>query len=96
MGGKLPWEEHEIYREGSPLYGLRDAKTPTLIHVGGGDERVPAAHARVLHRALQFYAKVPAELIVYPDEPHGLTRYDHQKAKMEWDHAWFDRYLAQE
>jgi dipeptidyl aminopeptidase/acylaminoacyl peptidase len=94
MSGRLPWEGAEIYREGSPLYGLRDARTPTLIHVGADDERVPAAHARVLHRALQFYSKVPAELIVYPDEPHGLTRYDHQKAKMEWDHAWFGRYLA--
>jgi len=94
MGGKLPWESIDAYREGSPLYGLRDVKTPTLIHVGSGDERVPAAHARLLHRALQFYSKVPSELIVYPDEPHGLTRYDHQQAKMEWDHAWFGRYLG--
>ena len=96
MGGKLPWEGLETYREGSPLYGLRDARTPTLIHVGSGDQRVPAAHARVLHRALQFYSRVPAELVVYPGEPHGLGRHDHQKAKMEWDHAWFDRYLGVE
>jgi len=57
---------------------------------------VPLEHARTLHRALKFYLKVPAELIVYPDEPHGLEKYEHQKAKMEWDHAWFDRYILGE
>jgi hypothetical protein len=31
--------------------------------------------------------------LVYPGEPHGLTKYKHRKAKMEWDLAWFDRYL---
>ena len=33
------------------------------------------------------------ELVVYPGEPHGLTTYDNRLAKMQWDLAWFDRYL---
>ncbi len=37
--------------------------------------------------------KTPTELIVYPDEGHGLTTYTHRKAKMKWDLAWFDRHL---
>ncbi len=67
--------------------------TPTLIHVGGNDPRVPAAHSRALYRGLKYYVKVPTELVVYPGAAHGLTTWKHRLAKMEWDLAWFDRYL---
>lgn len=88
-----PWTDPEAYRSGSPLYNMHKVKTPTLIHVGENDPRVPQAHSRTLYRALRHYVKVPTELIVYPDEGHGLTTYTHRKAKMQWDLAWFDRYL---
>ncbi len=89
----LPWSDPEAYREGSPLYHLHKVATPTLIHVGENDPRVPAAHARALFRGLHHYLHVPAELVVYPDEGHGLTTYTHRKAKMAWDLAWFAKYL---
>ncbi|MGD2109945.1 MAG: S9 family peptidase [Phycisphaerae bacterium] len=89
----LPWSGPDAYRAGSPIYNLDKVKTPTLIHVGANDERVPSAHSRALYRALRHYLDVPTELIVYPGEGHGLTTYEHRKAKMEWDLAWFDRYL---
>jgi dipeptidyl aminopeptidase/acylaminoacyl peptidase len=89
----LPWETPDIYRKTSPTYGLGNVTTPTLIHVGGGDERCPPGHSRMLYRALKEYVKVPTELIVYPDEPHGLTKLSNRKAKMEWDLAWFDKYV---
>jgi dipeptidyl aminopeptidase/acylaminoacyl peptidase len=89
----LPWEQPEIYRKTSPTYGLGNVTTPTLIHVGGGDERCPPGHSRMLYRALKEYRKVPTELVVYPGEPHGLTKLSNRKAKMEWDLAWFDKYL---
>jgi len=90
----LPWSDPESYRAGSPIYDLDKVKTPTLIHVGENDERVPAANAKALYRALRHYLNVPVELVVYPGEGHGLTKYKHRKAKMEWDLAWFDRYLG--
>ena len=90
----LPWDLPDAYRAGSPLFNLAKVSTPTLIHVGEGDERVPAAHAKTLYRALRHYLNVPVELIIYPGEGHGLTTYDHSKAKMAWDLAWFDRYLG--
>lgn len=93
MGGKLPWADRDAYWKASPSYKLDQVTTPTLIHVGEHDERVPAAHSRALHRALNFYLKVPSELIVYPGAGHGLTKYLHRKAKMEWDHAWFDKHI---
>ena len=89
----LPWATPDAYRSASPVYDLHKVRTPTLIHVGGNDARVPPANARALYRALRYYLDVPVELIVYPGEGHGLTTYENRKGKMEWDLAWFDRYL---
>jgi dipeptidyl aminopeptidase/acylaminoacyl peptidase len=89
----LPWETPDIYRKTSPTYGLGNVTTPTLIHVGENDVRCPPGHSRMLYRALKEYRKVPTELVVYPGEPHGLSKLSNRKAKMEWDLAWFDRYV---
>lgn len=92
----LPWEKPDAYFKGSPLYNLHKVKTPTLIHVGGSDPRVPAAHSRALYRALYHYLKVPVELVVYPGEGHGLSTQENRLAKMKWDLAWFEKYLRAE
>jgi dipeptidyl aminopeptidase/acylaminoacyl peptidase len=89
----LPWETPDTYKKTSPTYGLGYVKTPTLIHVGANDERCPPGHSKMLHRALNEYLKVPTELIVYPGEPHGLTKLSNRVAKMEWDLAWFEKHL---
>jgi dipeptidyl aminopeptidase/acylaminoacyl peptidase len=89
----LPWQTPNIYRKTSPTYGIGNVRTPTLIHVGGNDVRCPPGHSRMLYRALKHYQKVPTQLIVYPAEPHGLQKYSDRRAKMEWDLAWFDKYL---
>jgi len=94
MGAALPWQNPEHYLKGSPLYGLASVTTPTLIHVGGNDPRVPPAHSRGLYRALRIYLGVPTELVVYPGAHHGLTTYTHREAKMAWDLAWFEKYLG--
>jgi dipeptidyl aminopeptidase/acylaminoacyl peptidase len=93
MKGGFPWNRSEAYHKASPTYELNKVKTPTIIHVGGADERCPPAHSRMLYRALKEYVKVPTELLVYTGEPHGPTKYKNRKAKMEWDLAWFDRYI---
>lgn len=89
----LPWQQANYYQQASPLYHLDRVKTPTLIHVGGNDPRVPPAHSKALYRGLKFYLKVPCELVVYPGEPHGLTTHENRLAKVKWDLAWFDKYL---
>jgi dipeptidyl aminopeptidase/acylaminoacyl peptidase len=89
----LPWSRAESYRRTSPTYQLDKVRTPTLLHVGGGDERCPPSQSRMLYRALKEYVQVPTELLVYPGEPHGLMKYKNRKAKMEWDLAWFDKYI---
>ncbi len=92
----LPWEQAEHYQKASPLYHLDRVKTPTLIHVGGSDPRVPPAHSKALYRGLKHYLDVPCELIVYPGEPHGLTTHENRLAKITWDLAWFGKYLMGE
>jgi len=89
----LPWEKPEAYLKASPLWRLDKTRTPTLIHVGAADSRVPAAHSRALFRGLDFYLEIPSELIVYPGQGHGLGKYTHRKAKVEWDIAWFDHHV---
>ena len=88
-----PWETPEIYRATSPTYGIGNVTTPTIVHVGGSDERCPPGHSRMLYRALREYRKVPTELVVYTGEPHGLTKLSNRRAKMEFDLAWFGKYV---
>jgi dipeptidyl aminopeptidase/acylaminoacyl peptidase len=89
----LPWQVPDAYRRASAVFGLAKVRTPTLIHVGGSDARCPPGHSRALYRALRHYLNVPTQLVVYPGEGHGLTTRENRAAKMEWDLAWFDRYL---
>lgn len=93
MDGKQPWEDPQLYSHGSSLTYADKIKTPTLIHIGENDARVPLGHAQGLYRALRHYLNVPVELVVYPGEGHGLSKYQHRKAKMEWDQRWFNYYV---
>lgn len=89
----LPWEDPEAVQKASPLFSAGAITTPTLIHVGQYDARVPPAHSRALYRALRHYVEVPVELVVYPGAGHGLSTKPHRTSKMAWDIAWFDKYV---
>jgi dipeptidyl aminopeptidase/acylaminoacyl peptidase len=89
----FPWTSAARYQKASPSYRLDKVRTPTLIHVGGNDERCPPGHSRMLYRVLKHYVHVPTELLVYPGEGHGLMKYRNRRAKLEWDLAWLDRYV---
>lgn len=88
-----PWEQPDLYKKTSPTYGLGNVTTPTLIHVGANDVRCPPGHSRMLYRALKEYRNVPTQLCEYPGQPHGLGTLTFRTAKMEWDLAWFEKYL---
>ncbi|MEC8023469.1 MAG: prolyl oligopeptidase family serine peptidase, partial [Myxococcota bacterium] len=89
----LPWQRPDRMIKSSPLYTIDTAVTPTLIHVGEKDPRVPQQHSIALHRALHTYLKVPTELVIYPKMGHGLRTWGDKLTKMEWDIAWFEKYL---
>lgn len=89
----LPWERAEQMHRSSPLYKANEIVTPTLIHVGENDPRTPVEHSIALHRSLHHYVGTPTELVIYPDEGHGLTKMSHRRAKLEWDMKWFEHHV---
>jgi dipeptidyl aminopeptidase/acylaminoacyl peptidase len=89
----LPWNREQQMSRASPLFDVNRVTTPTLIHVGEKDPRCPPVQSKGLYRALHHYLKVPTELVVYPGAGHGLTSYEHRKAKMEWDEKWFNHWV---
>lgn len=92
----LPWETPAAYAEASPIWNAHKITTPTLIHCGEADSRVPPAHSTAMYRALHQYREVPCMLLVYPGQGHGLSKLSMRKAKLEWDLAWFKRYVLGE
>jgi dipeptidyl aminopeptidase/acylaminoacyl peptidase len=87
-----PWENWDHYVEVSPLRYITRAKTPTLIHVGEADPRVPKPQSDELHMALKKLG-VPTEYIVYPRMPHGITEPRYQLVKMVSEFNWFEKWI---
>ncbi|NOT60375.1 MAG: S9 family peptidase [Acidobacteria bacterium] len=92
LHGGTPWTARQMYEAQSPLTFLPQAKTPTLIFHGEKDERVPLGQSQESYRALKR-ANVPVQLIVYPDQGHGLLTPSYQLDKMTRELAWLKKYL---
>lgn len=91
--GADPWDDPAAYRAHSPLFRVRDIRTPILIVHGAEDTRVSPAQSRELHAALTRLG-APAELRIYPREGHGFTEMGHQVDFMRRQLAWFERWLG--
>jgi len=87
-----PWESWEHYVTVSPLRYITNAKTPTLIHVGEADQRVPKPQSDELHMALKKLG-VPTEYIVYPLDTHGIGDPRYQMVKMVSEFNWFEKWI---
>lgn len=87
-----PYENWDHYLDISPIKYIKNAKTPTLIQVGGDDQRVPRAQSEELHMALKKLG-VPTEFIVYPKMPHGITEPRYQMVKMVAEYNWFEKWI---
>ena len=92
LGDKLPYENFDAYWEQSPIRYIKNAKTPTMIHVVKGDPRVPSPQSEELHMALKRLG-VPTELYVYPGESHGIPDPRNQLVKSTAEMAWMDHYV---
>ncbi len=87
-----PYDNWDHYVEVSPLKYIKNAKTPTLIHFGEKDRRIPKPQGDELHMALKKLG-VPTEYIVYPDMPHGLRNSRYQLIKMQAEFSWFEKWI---
>jgi dipeptidyl aminopeptidase/acylaminoacyl peptidase len=88
-----PWkpESREHYERMSPFNQVEKVVTPTLILGGEKDWNVPIINSEQLYLALKLRG-VPTELVVYPDEFHGIDTPTHLKDLYERHLAWFGRY----
>ena len=92
LGNKLPYDDFDAYWNQSPLKYIKNAKTPTMIHVVEGDPRVPSPQSVELHMALKQLG-VPTELFMYPGNTHGITDPRNQLVKSVSEMAWMDFYV---
>lgn len=87
-----PYDNFEYLWDISPLKYIKNAKTPTLIHVVDGDPRVPRPQSEELHMALKKLG-VPAEFFVYPGNTHGIPDARNQVVKMMAEFNWFEKWV---
>ena len=92
LGGKLPYDDFEAYWKQSPIRYIKNAKTPTMIHVVDGDPRVPRPQSEELHMALKRLG-VPTEFFVYPGSTHGIPDPRNQLVKSVAEKAWMDHWI---
>ncbi|MGE5344572.1 MAG: S9 family peptidase [Acidithiobacillales bacterium] len=88
-----PVRQAELLRELSPAFKLQWLKAPLLVLHGKNDTCVPAAQATEVAGTLKE-RKVPAELILFADEGHGLRKLpDRIRANVALV-RWFRKYLV--
>jgi dipeptidyl aminopeptidase/acylaminoacyl peptidase len=95
FGGRPPWENLANYWRQSPMAHIGRATTPTLVIHSEQDMRCDIEQGLQLYVALK-YLGVDSELVLFPDESHGLSRdgrTDRRIVRLEHIARWFNTYL---
>lgn len=92
LGNKLPYDDFDAYWNQSPIKYIKNARTPTMIHVVEGDPRVPRPQSEELFMALKRLG-VPTEMYVYPGSTHGIPDPRNQLVKSVAEMAWMDYWV---
>jgi dipeptidyl aminopeptidase/acylaminoacyl peptidase len=95
---RAPYVSIEVLWELSPIKHIGNAKTPTLVLHNQQDLRCPIEQGEQVYVALKTLG-VESEMVVFPDEPHGLSRTgrtDRRIARLKHIRRWFTRYLKPE
>ena len=88
----LPWENPELWADLSPFNKVENITTPTLWMGGELDWNVPINNSEQMYIAMKRLGQ-ETQLVVYPDEHHGIRRPSFQKDRFERWISWYDRYL---
>ncbi len=87
-----PWKNFENYlRVSFPFLHADRITTPTLFLCGDEDFNVPLINSEQMYQALRSLG-VPAELVIYPGQHHGIRKPSFQRDRLERYVAWYDRY----
>ncbi|HUA28950.1 MAG TPA: S9 family peptidase [Streptosporangiaceae bacterium] len=76
----------------SPVMHASKAKTPTLLTAGAKDGCTPAGQAREFYQALTGHG-VESQLVIYPEEGHGVRRFPAVTDYLTRLVTWFERYM---
>jgi acetyl esterase/lipase len=85
--------DREFLEQASPLTHVDAIRAPLFIIHGANDPRVPLSEAQQIHRVLTE-KNVPCELLVYPDEGHGLQKLANRLDAYPRAAAFLERVLA--
>jgi len=89
-----PWDKEARDRmiHQSPLAYAGNVKTPTLFIHGEVDQRVPYEEGEQMYFALKRRG-VPARMIQYAGQPHGIAGHWNNVHRMLNELAWWNQYL---
>ncbi|PYS45405.1 MAG: peptidase S9 family protein [Acidobacteria bacterium] len=90
-----PWnpKSWETYVKISyPFLHADRIKTPTLFLGGERDFNVPVQGGQQMYQALRSLG-VETQLVIYPNEFHGITRPSYVRDRYERYLAWYDKYV---
>lgn len=90
-----PWNPKawETYQKISyPFLHADRIKTPTLFLGGERDFNVPVQGGQQMYQALRSLG-IDTQMIIYPNEFHGIQRPSYQRDRYERYLGWYDKYL---
>ena len=84
-----PWKTPELWTKVSyPFFHADRIKTPTLFMCGQIDFNVPIAGVEQMYQALD--PSIETQLVIYPDQHHGLTIPSYHRDRLQRYVAWWD------
>jgi dipeptidyl aminopeptidase/acylaminoacyl peptidase len=90
-----PWnpKSWETYQKISyPFLHADRIKTPTLFLGGERDFNVPVQGSQQMYQALRSLG-IDTQLVIYPNESHGIQRPSYIRDRYERYVTWYDKYL---
>ncbi len=88
-----PWNDPQAWiRKSYAFYHANQITTPTLFLGGDRDFNVPIAGSEQMYTALRALG-VPTQLIIYPEQHHGISKPSYKKDRLERYVAWYDKYV---
>jgi dipeptidyl aminopeptidase/acylaminoacyl peptidase len=90
---RAPWKDPQEWLKRSYVFFHADQiTTPTLFMGGDKDFNVPIAGSEQMYVALRI-RRIPTELVIYPDQHHGISTPSYKKDRLDRYVAWYDRYV---
>ena len=90
--GASVYDDPQVYAKSSAITFIKNVTTPTLSAVGDRDGECPAPQSFEFWHALHDL-RVPAQLVVYPNEGHGFSDPAHRRDVQQRAVEWFARYM---